>query len=267
MDYDEASYNDTNDGDTMDEEELLPDGCPSSGNPGNLLDLADQADSMANNCASLYSIDILYNQLAKALALFKVNSQDYDDKFGWYAQWTKDHIQGRLDAFVSIYNGGTGLKYMTCYYTISGKPEVKDTCMGMPHFWDDDLTWTICFQLDDEDSFYNALVAESGIDKSWVIWGDHDDPFTCQTNGDTRPGGGSGNLPCRKVFHHRKNIPLKADNNKIEVGNPEAVIEASMSNILALQNSMLSSYLDICLTFYDGNINLPPLQQDPRSFS
>lgn len=259
MDFDDASWDDDEDDD--DEDDLLPGNCAASDNPGNLQDLADRADGMPNNCAPLYALDILYDEIIDALALFKVNSVDYDDQFGWYAQWTKDQIQDKLDAFVSIYKFGTGLKYMTCYYTVGGRKEEKGTCAGMPHFWEDDESWTIRFQLDDETSFFNDLIAETGIDKSWVVWGDHDDPFTCAAdNGDTpRPGGG-GNHPCRRLLHHYKNIPQKAADDKIQVGNPKAVIEASMSNITALQNSILSTYLDVGMTSYDGTFTFSSSQ-------
>merc|ERR1712225_77922 len=41
----------------------------------------------------------------------------------------------------------------------------------------------------------------------------------------------------------------------IQVGNPKDLINASMNNVTALQTSILSSYLDVGLTFYDDGDN------------
>ncbi|OBT38806.1 hypothetical protein VE00_11107 [Pseudogymnoascus sp. WSF 3629] len=258
MDYDDYD-DDGSDGDGSDDEDgLIPDKCPPNPNPGNLKALADNADSMSSNCAALYGFEILHQQLLDSLDLFQVNSQGYDDKFGWYAKWTKEQIQPRLDAFVNIYKGGKGLQYMTCYYTLPNRSEQKSTCTGMPHFWDGDISWTIRFQLDNEDAFFSDLLSEYGIDKSWVIWGDQKDSYECADVGEgegPRPGGRTGSPSCRHLVHTRQNIPKKADDDKIQVGNPKELIEASMSNVTALRTSIMSSYLDVGLSFYSDGPN------------
>ncbi|KAH8897253.1 glycoside hydrolase [Thozetella sp. PMI_491] len=223
--------------------------CAPGDNPGTLEGLADKANSLDPNCASFYGVDILYNELLDALALFKVNSQDYDDKFGWYAQWTKDQIQPRLNDYVSIYKGGRGLYHMNCYYSYGGSSEQKSNCMGMPHFWDNDESWTLRLELADENAFFDDLAAQYGIDKSWVTWGNLPDEYRCEDNGDVAPGGNT-NRPCRRITHKKQNFPLKVADDKIQVGNPKELIEASMSNVTALQTSILSSYLDVGLHSY-----------------
>jgi len=252
FDYDE----DEEDDEEEEDEDLLPNGCPASANPGTLQGLADNASSMENNCASLYGLDILYNELQDALALFKVNSQGYDDKYGWYVRWTKDQIQPRLDQFVTI-GTGKGLKYMTCYYTLSGSSQQSVKCTDMPLLGSEDRSWKVRFQLDDENGFFDELLAQYGIEKSWVKWGNRDDAYNCATSGDQeRPGGGGGVFaPCRRLTHSWENIPQKAADSNIQVGNPKDLINASMNNVTALQTSILSSYLDVGLTFYDDGDN------------
>ncbi|KAH9223098.1 hypothetical protein DL95DRAFT_498048 [Leptodontidium sp. 2 PMI_412] len=224
MDYDE------NDGEDEDEdEEVLPNGCPASANPGNLQGLANNAGSMENNCASLYGLDILYKELIDALALFKVNSQDYDDKYGWYVRWTKEQIQPRLDQFVSI-GSGKG----------SGK-ETSTNCANMLPSGDEDTSWRIRYQVDDENGFFDELQAQYGIEKSWVVWGDRVEPFHCAINDDVRPLGGGTFKSCPKVIWKWENVPKKAADSDIHIGNPKDLIEASMA----------ISYLDVGLTFYD----------------
>merc|ERR1712144_59943 len=61
--------------------------------------------------------------------------------------------------------------------------------------------------------------------------------------------------PCRRLTHSWENIPQKAADSNIQVGNPKDLINASMNNVTALQTSILSSYLDVGLTFYDDGDN------------
>ncbi|KAK5993501.1 Killer toxin subunits alpha/beta [Cladobotryum mycophilum] len=236
---------DSDDGDGSDDEsgEDTPT-CSSDTNPGTLDGLVDKADSLDPGCVILFALDILYSQLVDS----------YDDKFGWYEKWTKEQIQPRLDDFMKL-GDGKGLQYFDCYWAYSGRSEKKDSCLGMPHIWDENLGWSIRYDLVDKKGFYNALAAETGIDESWVTFGDEDKGYDCADPGDVpvRPGG--GNLPCRKLFHKKLNYPMKGSDNDIHVGNPKKLIEASMGNVTALRGSLLSSYLSVGLSFYDDGPN------------
>jgi chitinase len=226
--------------------------CHSNNNPGTLDGLADQADSLDPGCVNLFAMDILYSQLLDSLSLFETNSEDYDDKFNWYEKWTKEQIQPRLDDFMKL-GDGKGLQYFDCYWSETNDVETKDSCLGMPHIWDLNTAWTIRYELVDRDGFFDALAAEAGIDESWVTFGDQTSDYTCADPGEIRPG--HGNVPCRKIYHKKLNYPQKGFDDDIHVGNPKALIEASMGNVTALRTSILSSYLGVGLSFYDDGPN------------
>ncbi|KAB8218928.1 hypothetical protein BDV33DRAFT_192403 [Aspergillus novoparasiticus] len=209
-------------------------------------------DSLDSGCVHLFALDILYSQLLNSLSLFQTNSEGYDDKFGWYEKWTKEQIQPRIDGYMKL-GEGKGLKYFDCYWAYTGGKEKKDSCLGMPHIWDVNAGWSIRFDLVDKKGFFDALAAETGIDESWVTFGDETSDYICADPGDTRPGAGS--LPCRKLFRKKLNYPQKGSDDKIHVGNPKKLIEASMGNVTALRTSLLSSYLGVGLSFYDDGPN------------
>ncbi|KAF7157662.1 hypothetical protein CNMCM5623_002036 [Aspergillus felis] len=222
--------------------------CPSDKNPGTLDGLAAQADSLDPDCVNLFAMDILYSQLLDSLSLFQTNSQDYDDKFGWYEKWTKEQIRPRIDDFMKL-GDGKGLQYFDCYWAYTGRDETKDSCLGMPHIWDMSEGWSIRFDLVNKQGFFDALAAETGIDESWVTFGDETSDYVCADPGDVRPG--AGHVPCRKLYRKKLNYPQKASDDNIHVGNPKKLIEASMGNVTALRTSLLSSYLSVGLSFYD----------------
>ncbi|OOO10858.1 glycoside hydrolase family 18 [Aspergillus oryzae] len=202
-------------------------------------------------CVHLFALDILYSQLLDSLSLFQANSEGYDDKFGWYEKWTKEQIQPRIDTFMKL-GDGKGLKYFDCYWAYTDGKEKKDSCLGMPHIWDVNAGWSIRYDLVDKKGFFDALAAETGIDESWVAFGETSD-YTCADPGDPRPG--TGGLPCRKLFQKKLNYPQKGSDDKVHVGNPKKLIEASLGNVTALRTSLLSSYLSVGLSFYDDGPN------------
>ncbi|KAE8327990.1 hypothetical protein BDV39DRAFT_214550 [Aspergillus sergii] len=209
------------------------------------------ADSLDSGCVHLFALDILYSQLLDSLSLFQSNSEGYDDKFGWYEKWTKEQIQPRIDGFMKL-GEGKGLKYFDCYWAYTDGKEKKDSCLGMPHIWDVNAGWSIRYDLVDKKGFFDALAAETGIDESWVAFGETSE-YICADPGDPRPG--TGGLPCRKLFHKKLNYPQKDSDDKIHVGNPKKLIEASIGNVTALRTSLLSSYLSVGLSFYDDGPN------------
>jgi hypothetical protein len=123
-------------------------GCTKDMNPGTLQGLADKAGTLTNRCIALFTLDILYSTLLNSLSLFETNSHDYDDKFGYYADWVKEGINARLADYMSL-GGGKGNKYFTCHWTW-GIDESTDPCASMPHIWEDRESYTIRYELTDE---------------------------------------------------------------------------------------------------------------------
>lgn len=127
----------------------------------------------------------------------------------------------------------------------------------MPHFWDSDFySYTVEYIIKDEKGFYDALATETGIDKDWISFGTTTDRSLGADPGEmpVRPGGGVS-PPCRHLTHTLVNYPRKVSDSKIKVGNPEKMIEASMPNITALQDSLLSSYASLSFGVYGADVS------------
>ncbi|KAJ4156030.1 hypothetical protein LMH87_001244 [Akanthomyces muscarius] len=229
--------------------------CSGDLNPGNMGDLVDKADKLPARCTAMFALDILYGTLEDALQLFDVNSNGYDDKFGYYEEWVKEGINSKLDTFMDFrkdIKDAKGVKYCDCKYEY-GNQKGQSSCAGMPHFWDANYySYTVEYIIKDEKGFYDALSTETGIDKDWISWETTTDRSFCADPGDVplRPGGGGVSPPCRHLTHTLVNYPRKGPDSKIKVGNPKKMIEASMPNITALQDSLLSSYASLSFGVY-----------------
>ncbi|KAJ3497849.1 hypothetical protein NLG97_g1580 [Lecanicillium saksenae] len=232
--------------------------CPADMAPGNLEDLSNH-DNLPMRCQALYALDILQNTLEDSLSLFDENSKDYDDKFGYYEQWVKDGVNARLQQFMDFtkdVKDAPGLDFFDCKWTW-GRKEGTTSCAGMPHFWDNnDVSWSVEFILKDEKGFYDTLAAKTGIDKSWVKFQTTSEPYVCADPGmdePLRPGGGAS-APCHRLTHTRINFPVKVDDKDVHVGNPKEIIEAAMTNITALQDSLFAAYASVGFGVYsEGN--------------
>ena len=222
-------------------------GCDDSMNANDLQKLLDNIDNIPEVCQARFILDILSNELDDSLTEFNdVADNQYDDVFGYYANWVKDSINSQIVAFME-FGSGPGNKYFKCHYQY-GHVDDTSSCMGMPHFWDDDYTSTVTYELTDSDGFYDELESDYGIQKEWVKFGDHEDPYTCADPGDLPPR--AGTTRCRELFHYRKNFPQRVDGDQVKIANPKDVIEASMGNITALQTTIIATQCEYAFRMY-----------------
>ncbi|KAL6700983.1 hypothetical protein J3F84DRAFT_402901 [Trichoderma pleuroticola] len=225
--------------------------CLDDDNPGTLEGISNIIDNFNERCLSYFTLDTLYSMLEDSLSLFSVNSHDYDDKFGYYEEWIKELIDPKLDDYMR-FGDGAGNKFFNCHWT-AGSRSGSDPCTGVPHFWTLEQTFSIEYELVDEDGFYDDVSATLGIDKSWIAWGDRGKDYDCAANaedGPMRPGGSGSAPPCRRIFRRRLNVPVKASDDDIMVANPKEMIENSWTNITTLQDSLFATWATIGLDIY-----------------
>ncbi|POR35820.1 Killer toxin subunits alpha/beta [Tolypocladium paradoxum] len=176
------------------------------------------------------------------------NMQALLDKINDIPGICHDHINDRLIDFMK-FGDGKGNKYFKCHWTYQNVDE-SGPCAGMPHFWDYQVSYSVGYELTDENGFYDALNTELGIEKNWVKFGQRDEPYSCDTTGDDYWRQGQPTHPCRRIYHKRSGFPMRGDKNAIKVGDPKAVIEAAMPNITALQTTILAAYGEVALKIY-----------------
>ncbi|OAA53155.1 chitinase 18-8 [Cordyceps fumosorosea ARSEF 2679] len=222
--------------------------------PGSLQSIAHGIDGMKKKCASLYTLKALSGMIDESFELFGKNNKGYDEQFGHYATWVKENIDPKLDSFMA-FGKGDGNEFFTCTWKV-GRRVGSGPCRGMPHYWEEESTFTVEYKLSDEDGFYKAASEKLGIDKDWIAIGNRDKDYDCRTNVNEatqgRPGRGSGiSPPCSKIFRRRMNVPVKAADDKIKVGNPKEMLSNIMPNIAALKDTLTSTYATVGLGIYD----------------
>ncbi|KZL68189.1 killer toxin alpha beta [Colletotrichum incanum] len=199
--------------------------------PPTLEDLEKKIDEVPSHCRNMALVKILYDRLEKAITEYNEVSKDYDDKFGWYAEWVKDAIDAQLDEFLAI-GRGKGLKYMDCTWE-TRKNKGSGPCEEATLQYDLGLNpgpRQVVFKMRDEDGFYKALLEETGIQKEWIYWRDHaiNDPCTVCGPLPTCPQ----QAQCSMNYYMRKNFPRRiSDTGKIDVPNPKEIVDEAIPSI------------------------------------
>ncbi|OTA07931.1 GH18, chitinase CHI18-8 [Trichoderma parareesei] len=234
-------------------------GCLEEDNPGTLEGIADVIDNFNERCLSYFTLETLYDMLIDTLSLFDENSHDYDDKFKYYEEWIKELVDPKLDDYMR-FGDGPGNQFFTCHWE-AGSRSGTDPCTGVPHFWELEESFSVEYELTDEEGFYDDVAATLGIDRDWIAWGDRGKNYDCAAMAEDMPRRpyGNGNMPvCHRIFRRRLNVPVKASDDDIVVANPKEMIESSWTNITALQETLLATIVDVALDiFQDATVQVP----------
>ncbi|KAK2484068.1 hypothetical protein H9L39_05860 [Fusarium oxysporum f. sp. albedinis] len=186
--------------------------------------------------------------------------KDYDDKFKWYVDWVKEGIDAALDAFMKV-KSGEGNKYIDCEWTApnsKGSGPCTNVELRVPVNTPKAANRRfITYKMRDEEGFYEALLANHGIEKDWVEWKDYADHDICICpNGphardvdDKEPNRFAAGpiCPCeaRAGFTMHKNYPRRIqDTSKIDVLNPKAIIEEAIPKTDDLAELLYETYMD-----------------------
>jgi hypothetical protein len=192
-------------------------------------------------------VNILVIDLVAAVNKYKDVSENYDDAFGWYADWVKDSIEDRVEEFLAP-GRGKGLKYLDCEWA-SSKGKDKGRC---------DETWppvalgrgngprNVWYSMRDEKGFYKALADEADIEKDWVEWVEQDVQkdictYTTDKNICSPPGCQHGN-----DYEMRHNwLKRIEDKSKIEINNPKKVLDEAIPSTNDLIALAVGTFIDM----------------------
>lgn len=228
-------------------------------NPGDLQSIANNLDNLTERCAALYTLDVLSNMIDESLKLFDENNKNYDRQFGYYSTWVKDNIDPKLDNFTDFVKG-EGNPFFKCTWK-AGKRTGSGPCTDIPHYWDEEATFEVDYELVDEDGFHAAVSDKLGIDKDWIAFGNRDKDYECRTtvNEATQRRPGMGNTgappPCSRYYMKRHNVPIKADDSKINIPSPKEMITSILPNITVLKDTMVTTSALVSLGIYDDTPN------------
>lgn len=127
------------------------------------------------------------------------------------------------------FGDGPGNQFFTCHWE-AGSRSGADPCTDMPHFWKLQETFSVEYELTDEEGFYNDVATTLGIDSDWIAWADRSEHYDCAAMAEDMPQRpcGNGNMPvCHRIYRRRLNVPVKASDDDIVVANPKVMIESS----------------------------------------
>ncbi|KAH7128640.1 hypothetical protein B0J11DRAFT_431313 [Dendryphion nanum] len=223
--------------------------CNSNDWPKTLESLESGINSVPVHCRAEALLRVLVGAYDAAIQEYNTVKKDYDDKFGWYADWVKDAINDRLDVFLGLINGD-GLKYMDCKWE-TRKVKGEGPCTEARAPWDGGPNGgprVVTFKMRDEEGFYKELLEKTGIKKNWVTWRDDaiNDPCVCPPPM-TCPN-------CGTNYYMRKNFPRRInDGSKIDVDNPKKIIDEAIPNMAELTSIALATYLESRLGTLDAD--------------
>jgi len=237
--------------------------CDPAKRPKTLEDLSNAAGSIEPSCWDMYALSILQDDLSQALTDYQNAVGDYDNNFGYYADYIKDSIDPRLQGYMA-FGKGDGNKFFDCTYKSGASAYKTVKCTDMDSFWEAPSGgWDVTYKLRDEQGFFDALDKDLGIQRDWVTFGDWDEGYSCEPDpnghtgggpgGSNGQGGGSGTgVPiCHEDLERRHGFPMKGGD--IKVTSPKDIIVAAHDNITALQHTMFAGYAQMRLATYDAN--------------
>ncbi|EFQ99545.1 killer toxin alpha/beta [Nannizzia gypsea CBS 118893] len=219
--------------------------------PTTLQGLSDKIDTIPENCRAQAAMMILIPQLEEAVTKYKEVSDGYEDKFGWYAEWTKDNIDETLEEFMKV----EGRKYMDCeWFSSAGEgsgpcTEVDILVPGRDH--QHQGRRGITFKMRDEKGFYKALNEKYAIEKDWVkfelyIKGDP----TCIPNNCPVP---PNCPPCPDNTLYYYDFPRRIDDkSKIKIANPKELVDKAVPSTEDLANLMMETYMQMRFNILDA---------------
>ncbi|EZF93825.1 hypothetical protein H113_05483 [Trichophyton rubrum MR1459] len=207
--------------------------CDPNAWPKTLEDLDANIGKVPIPCRGMALMDILTKELEGAVDKYREisSSDDYKQRFEWYADWVKDSIEPRLMKFTAL-KTGEGLKYMDCKWSTpyaKGEGPCTEVNLYDPDHADPGGR-TVEYTVRDEEGFYNALLKDAGISKEWIEWTTITEPDycpTCPPKNEFCPP-----KPCADNYVKYVNVPSRIlDKSKIKVEDPKELIDKAIPHI------------------------------------
>lgn len=106
--------------------------------------------------------------LSDAVGKYAELDENYDSRFGYYVKAIKDMASTNLNACLSWTNNGPCNQYFTCTYHEDGLDKGIGTCPLSDYEVTQDRSFSITYELDDEDGFHKTLQEDLRINPEWV---------------------------------------------------------------------------------------------------
>lgn len=173
----------------------------------------------------------------------------YDAVFKYYVEYVKELIPSTLDKFMyeaaepgsGNSPNGPGSAYFECILNKDGKNSTTKACPIMNVRGE----YSVYYTLTNSSGFFKDL-GSSGIDQSWVDFGDHKNEKCFDTNSDPN----SHKQHCVNVGTYY-GYPIPASN--LVVGNLKDIINSASSNIQSLQVKIDATYGDTIMGYWAGS--------------
>lgn len=195
-----------------------------------LSDLEAVSSQYSVYCNELYTLEILGNDMATALADYQDVNNGYDDVFKYYVKYMDNMIEPSLGRFM----GKDGASYFDC----SGLPCPKSVAQVERRV---NIHWT----LRDSEGFYNALLNDYGIEEDWVAFETVTIVTPCPPKTPTGPICGA------VTTNHWVDFPTKA--KSITIPNPKDFFTSAGPTLQSLPDTIEATWTDLMLGQWQGS--------------
>ncbi|KAK0651160.1 hypothetical protein B0T16DRAFT_453662 [Cercophora newfieldiana] len=215
-------------------------------------------------CRATYVIGALGKLLGSTINAYNDVKNNYDGKFGRYAEYVKDLVEPTLERWMDNWETdtankkGLGNKYFDCkmkYDEWDKNWAYQGPCPVPKKLMEDALgvdpehgyvNWIIEYTLRDKKGYEDALMEDLGMDSSWVKWGQRDDYPECYSEDLSL---------CAITRHHwlRGDYPRRADN--VNVPDPKAVWDKAIPEMDKLRGKLATGMLSVGMGLYDPKFN------------
>jgi hypothetical protein len=200
--------------------------------------LEDAVGNLDPVCVDFYTLDGLATVLEQTLTNYTGITSNYDTKFDEYVDYIKEIIPDQLNEFMRVEAPyGPGNQFFRCTYNHIGRNSTTGSCPG-------DIgiisgTYTVYYELVDEEGFYDKLSADYGIDASWVQLGTSTFDETCTPVMDK--------IGCDPVHSKYIGFPVKAADSVITVTNPKDIMTQALPNLQNLTATISMAKIELAL--------------------
>ncbi|KAM0324454.1 hypothetical protein ACHAQA_008236 [Verticillium albo-atrum] len=219
-----------------------------------LAAVADDADNIPSHCWAYYTLGGLVKELATAMERYDDIKADYDGKFKWYSRYINEMIDPTIRDWLNDRESpkgagdltGKGNKYFTCKYKNHGESSwayegncpIPDNKRGP---WSSQV---IEYKVKNQREFEEGIAKDLGIGWEWLQWGVKDYGYKCD---------GQSPSQCQMSTYELYTGHYPVKKSKIDIPNPEKIMEAAKSNLTNIQNQLEASLMSTGLGLFSAD--------------
>ncbi|PWY68530.1 hypothetical protein BO94DRAFT_551031 [Aspergillus sclerotioniger CBS 115572] len=206
-----------------------------------MADLDLQAANMDDECILYHMLTVLYYLIDEVVANYTeiITHNNYNNTLKYYRKYVENNITSSLDSVMYWAPAGPGLAYFDCIVEYRGKNETETSC---PNYSATGV-FSIYYEPLNTTAFEAMLLADYGIQPSWIQYGKKVDDFLCT-------GTSAGAPSCHSSQITWYGIPEDADN--VVITDPRVVVEQALPNLEGLQANILAVQMQMLLGAWPG---------------